>query len=141
MSSRSRVGVCSVIATLVACNALQAQNRRQPAPTACAGKPSADTTVYRPEALDELPKVRTGPVPHFSVGPRPGTELRVHVSFVVEKDGTVDEVTEKLVDSTGTAFDAEAVRWISTLLFWPGCMEGRAVRARVIQPVNYEQVP
>ncbi len=140
MLHRCGGAILASIACFVASSAVQAQVRGRNGPTPCAGKPSADTTTYPPEALDDLPRIRKFTGIHPSVVPPIGTELRVHISFVVNKDGTVDTASVKLVDSTGTAFDGDARRWIRALVFWPGCYEGQAVRARVVQPVNYSQI-
>ena len=109
--------------------------------TPCAGKPSADTAVYQPEALDILPKIRKNTPPRFSVMPELGTQLRVHVAFIVNQDGSVDPHSIHLIDSTRTAFDRDAERWIATLQFWPACREGEAVRAQLVQAVRYAHTP
>ena len=129
-------------ASLVPAAVAHAQPSDWRIPTPCAGKPNPDTTAYPAEALDSLPRMRKGRVPHFSVLPAMGTELRVRVAFVVNQDGTVDPRSVHLVgDSTRSAFDQDAKHWIATLLFWPACREGMPVRAQVVQPVNYNQAP
>lgn len=66
-----------------------------------------------------------------------GMEGRVLVSFVIEKDGSVADVTVE--ESADSLLDAEAVRVISAMDNWtPGQNEaGEAVRVRMVVPVNF----
>ena len=71
-----------------------------------------------------------------------GLEGTVYVSFIVEKDGTVNEV--KVLRGVGDSpaaqtLSAEAMRAVSTLPeFSPGLNEnGEAVRVNMVSPVRY----
>ena len=65
-----------------------------------------------------------------------GTQGRVVIQFIIEKDGTVSNVTP--VRSVDPALDTEAVRVISTLpKFKPGMQRGQAVRVKNTIPVLF----
>ena len=132
----------AVTGSLLGAPFAHAQQRARPLAASCAAQPSSDTAVYSLEAVDSLPRIRKTTAPNFSVVPAMGTQLSVRVAFVVNQDGTVDRSSVRLVgDSTGTAFDQDAKHWIASLVFWPACRDGKAVRAQVVQPVNYNQMP
>ena len=62
---------------------------------------------------------------------------RVFVSFIVEKDGSVNEVNVK--KGIGGGCDEEAVRVIKAMPKWkPGKMKGEAVRVRYQMPINFK---
>ena len=62
---------------------------------------------------------------------------RVFVSFIVEKDGSVNEVNVK--KGIGGGCDEEAVRVIKGMPKWkPGKMKGEAVRVRYQMPINFK---
>jgi TonB family protein len=64
-------------------------------------------------------------------------EGRVYVSFVVAKDGAVENV--KIVRSASPALDNEAVRVVSLLPKWkPGKDKGEAVSVNYTTPVNFK---
>ena len=66
-----------------------------------------------------------------------GIQGKVVVQFVVEKDGSVDEV--KVVRSVDKDLDKEAVRLIKTLpKFIPGCHKGQAVSVWYTLPVAFK---
>ncbi|HMI05051.1 MAG TPA: TonB family protein [Pedobacter sp.] len=61
---------------------------------------------------------------------------KVFVSFVVEKDGSISNVT--LVKGVFGSLDAEAVRVIKKSPKWkPGIQNGRAVRVRYNMPISF----
>lgn len=64
---------------------------------------------------------------------------KVYISFVVEKDGHLSNIT---VDRTpGYGLDAEAVRVLKLVPPWkPGIQNGQAVRVRYSMPFNF-QIP
>jgi len=67
---------------------------------------------------------------------RVGTQGEVMVSFVVEKDGTVDDV--RVARPVGPSIDAEAVRVITNSPRWvPGMQYGRPVRVMYSVPINF----
>lgn len=61
----------------------------------------------------------------------------VHVSFVVEKDGSLSDV--KTVRSLGYGTDEEAIRVIKLAGNWnPGTADGKPVRVRYNIPVRFK---
>ena len=62
---------------------------------------------------------------------------RVFVSFVIEKDGSVNEV--KVMRGIGGGCDEEAVRVISAMPKWkPGKQKGKPVRVSYMMPLNFK---
>ena len=62
---------------------------------------------------------------------------RVFVSFIVEKDGSVNEV--KVMRGIGGGCDEEAVRVISAMPKWtPGKQKGEPVRVSYMMPLNFK---
>lgn len=62
---------------------------------------------------------------------------RVFVSFVVEKDGSVNEV--KVMRGIGGGCDEEAVRVIKGMPKWkPGIQKGKPVRVSYMMPINFK---
>ncbi len=137
-----------IATSLLAATAACATPRGQPAGsiqvrtagTTCAGHATTDTTVYGVSQLAEQPELRTVPPAHYSVLPAPGTELRASASFIVNADGHVDSASVRLVDSTGSQFDRDAVQYVRHMTYWPGCRDGVAVRARAFFPIDYRNV-
>lgn len=65
-----------------------------------------------------------------------GTQGRVIVQFVVNKDGTI--VDPKVVRSVDPYLDKEAIRVISTMPKWkPGMQRGKPVRVKYTVPVMF----
>lgn len=62
---------------------------------------------------------------------------RVVVSFVVEKDGSIDDV--KVVRGVHPSLDAEAMRVIKLMPRWtPGRMNGSVVRVQYTLPLSFK---
>jgi len=62
---------------------------------------------------------------------------RVFVSFVIEKDGSVNEV--KVMRGIGGGCDEEAVRVIKGMSKWkPGKQDGKPVRVSYMMPINFK---
>ena len=64
-----------------------------------------------------------------------GIEGRVFVRFIVEKDGTVSDVT--VVRGIGGGCDEAAAEAIQQARFTPGRQRGRAVRVRIALPITF----
>ena len=65
-----------------------------------------------------------------------GMEAKLHVQFIVNKDGTVSDV--ELLDPVGYGFDEEAIRVIKSMPNWkPGKQAGRSVRVYLVIPINF----
>jgi TonB family protein len=61
---------------------------------------------------------------------------KVYVQFVVNKDGTIQDI--KVLKSVGFGCDEEAIRLIKSVPRWtPGKQSGRAVRSRFTQPITF----
>ena len=66
-----------------------------------------------------------------------GIAGRVFVSFVVEKDGSVNEV--KVLRGIGGGCDDEAVRVVKSMPKWkPGKQKGKPVRVSYMMPINFK---
>lgn len=66
-----------------------------------------------------------------------GVEGRVHVSFVVEKDGSITDV--KVMRSVDASLDKEAIRVIKSMPKWnPGSQRGKPVRVSYNLPINFK---
>lgn len=66
-----------------------------------------------------------------------GIQGKVIVRFVVEKDGSISQAT--VVKGIDPALDKEALRVIQAMPKWkPGMQQGRAVRMRCTQPVQFK---
>jgi protein TonB len=67
-----------------------------------------------------------------------GISGRVMVSFIVEKDGSVNEV--KIVRGIGGGCDEEAVRVVKSMPKWkPGKMKGKPVRVSYMMPIIFKR--
>ena len=65
-----------------------------------------------------------------------GTEGRVIVSFIVEKDGSISNA--RVTKPTYSSLDEEALRLVSTMPKWmPGKQDGEAVRVKYSVPVSF----
>ena len=61
---------------------------------------------------------------------------KVYLSFVIQKDGTVSDVT--LMKGIGFGLDEEAIRVVSKMPKWlPGKQGGRTVKVKIIQPIAF----
>ena len=61
---------------------------------------------------------------------------RVVITFVVEKDGSLSDIT--VVKSLEKAFDEEALRAVKSMPNWiPGMQDGKPVRVKYTVPVNF----
>ena len=66
-----------------------------------------------------------------------GISGRVFVSFIVEKDGSVNEV--KVMRGIGGGCDEESVRVIKAMPKWkPGKMKGKPVRVSYMMPITFK---
>ncbi len=65
-----------------------------------------------------------------------GVQGRVVVSFIVERDGSITDVT--IVKSVDPSLDREASRVVSSMPKWiPGAQNGQAVRVKFNVPVSF----
>jgi outer membrane biosynthesis protein TonB len=59
------------------------------------------------------------------------------MAVTVGSDGTPEQGSAHVVRGVDPAIDREALRWIRGASYWPGCYDGRPVRARVAQPLDF----
>lgn len=105
---------------------------------------ASDRTVYL--RVDEPPRFQGGDVLAFRDWVlrhlhldgemfREGVQARLVVSFVVGKDGGVEDV--EVIRSTDERFSGEVLRVMSAAPLWtPGRLDGKAVRTKLSVPVN-----
>jgi TonB family protein len=109
-------------------------NRRS---TACANLTPTDSTTYDTTQVTERPTIRTAPELRY---PPMQHDLlirgRVILGVIVGSDGTPDSAVQVL-SGVDPALDREAVRWVQGVTYWPACREGRPVRARIVQAVDF----
>ena len=68
---------------------------------------------------------------------RMGTEGKVFVQFVINKDGTISDVVA--IKGIGAGCDEEAVRIIQTSPPWsPGKQRGKPVKQRMVLPITFK---
>lgn len=114
-----------------------------------------EPVVTEPEVVDEdIIHVRAEIQPSFPGGPdammkflkenlkfpsicaENGIQGRVVVSFVVNKNGSIEQV--EVLSGVHERLDAEAVRVVKLMPTWtPGQMQGHAVRTKFILPVTF----
>lgn len=62
---------------------------------------------------------------------------KVYVSFIIERDGRLSDIT--VVRKVGFGFDEEALRVLKIAPAWkPGRQNGQAVRVRYVVPINFQ---
>jgi TonB family protein len=72
-----------------------------------------------------------------SFAKRMGVEGKVFVQFIIEKDGTVSNV--QTIKGIGAGCDAEAERVVASTTGWtPGKLRGKAVRQKMVLPINFK---
>lgn len=109
----------------------------------------ADKCVYSPGAADVKPLPVGGAQGWFNymqknlVYPDAARHEkisgRVELSFIVEKDGSISDITVE--QSAGHGFDEEAVRVLQQSPAWqPGMLNGEPIRIRYKLPINFRMV-
>jgi len=110
--------------------------------TSCTPGASDDLNVYDTTQVSERPYARSGPDLEYPVRLRERhVQGRVLLSLIVNADGSVDPTSITVVRSADPGFDVEAIRWARGGQFWPGCRQGRAVRVRMLQPIDFKIRP
>lgn len=108
---------------------------------------TSDNTVHNPFGLDVMPQPVGGNAAwakflgknlRFPQQARDaGVSGRVIVSFIIEKDGSLSNIT--VLRSAGYGFDEEAVRVLKLAKAWkPGMQNGQPVRVKYELPVNFQ---
>lgn len=105
-----------------------------------------DTMVYT--VVDEMPRFNCGDsclvnyikenVHYPSNISTPGMyEGKVFVNFIVEKDGTLSNIT--VLKGMGEEFDEEAIRAVKEMPSWkPGVKDGKVVRVNFTLPITFK---
>jgi protein TonB len=66
-----------------------------------------------------------------------GIEGKVFVEFIVDKDGSITEVT--VMKGIGSGCDEEAIRVIKAAPKWnPGKQRGQPVKVKLIVPITFK---
>jgi protein TonB len=94
--------------------------------------------------VEEMPRFPDGDVQYFFVKHLKYTQKailkeisgKVYISFVVNKDGSITEVT--LMKGLGYGLDEEALRVVKMMPNWiPGKQGGREVKVKIVQPIVF----
>ena len=89
-----------------------------------------------PGGIGELMKFLSMTVKYPEAAEKAGTQGRVIVSFIVEKDGSVSNA--KVQKSVSEELDAEALRVVNAMPKWtPGKQKGQAVRVKYTIPISF----
>ncbi len=67
---------------------------------------------------------------------RMGIEGRVHVGFIVERDGSLSDV--HVINKIGGGCDEEALRVVMLSKWTPGKQRGKPVRQKMVFPINFK---
>src|SRR5262245_984313 len=151
----TRPNVLIMVFTCVACathTSYQAAGPSASSASECIHHPSSDTTIYNADTVFRKPvflhgpeiKTRTGLFLHGLALETP-TGLRqpsisghrVVYSFVVNADGRPDPNSLRLVSSDASQFESVAYDYVQRSMFSPGCLGERAVRVRVVMPIDF----
>jgi len=106
-----------------------------------------DKTIYTTAGVDVMPEPVGGDkawakflgknLRYPSQAQDDGISGRVIVSFIIEKDGTLSNIT--VLRPAGNGFDEEALRVLKLAKAWkPGMQNGQPVRVRFMLPVNFQ---
>ena len=89
-----------------------------------------------PGGVGEMMKFLSMTVKYPEAAEKAGTQGRVIVSFIVEKDGSVSNA--KVQKSVSEELDAEALRVVNAMPKWtPGMQKGKAVRVKYTIPITF----
>lgn len=107
-------------------------------PTSCVGLASSDSTVYDTSQVAERPRLRAFPELTYPGMQRElGIAGRVIVDVIIAADGSPELNSAQIARKVDPGLDAEALKWIHGASYWPACRDGRPVRARIAQPVDF----
>ena len=104
-------------------------------PTVQPGTASNDVVEF--SALDKKPVVKNSVAPEYPESlQQSGTDGRVILQGIVEKDGTVSNI--RVLKSSGhEAMDNAAIEAFQQFLFEPGEVNGEPVRTKVVVPFQF----
>jgi len=126
---------------LPGCAAAQVRIRqvetKRPAP-ACAGNPSADTTVRDGGDLSSPPDLRVAAFALYNPRSIPsGQERYVVLRYVVSADGSVDSTRVVAASTNDSSFIPLARQTLLQAQFWPACIGDTAVATWAQQRYRY----
>lgn len=110
---------------------------------------AADDEIY--EVVENMPRFPNGGmqalmqylnenIRYPEAATKAGVQGRVTVQFIVDKDGSIDDV--KILRSVNPDLDAEAIRVIKMMPRWePGTHKGKPVRVKYTVPVMFRLTP
>ena len=105
-------------------------------PGMCAKLPMAADGIVRLSKIEVYPEYLEEYMKYATIAQENGTQGRVIVQFVVNKDGSI--VDAKVVRSVDPYLDKEALRVINTMPKWkPGMQRGKPVRVKFTVPVMF----
>ena len=106
--------------------------------TGCSGLVSTDSMIYDTTQVTERPTIRTAPEVRY---PQMQRDLhiggRVLLGVVVGSNGAPEANSVQVLERVDSALDRSAVRWLLSSTYWPACRDGRPVRARIAQPLDF----
>jgi TonB family protein len=95
-----------------------------------------ETMPEFPGGVGELMKFLSMAVKYPEAAEKTGTQGRVIVSYIVEKDGSISSA--KVQKSVSEELDAEALRVVNAMPKWkPGTQKGEAVRVKYTIPISF----
>lgn len=109
--------------------------------------PPTDETVHPPRGLDVMPEPFGGEgawakflsrnLRYPPAAQDEGLNGKVVLSFIIEKDGHLSDIT--VINGAGHGFDEEALRVLKLAKAWkPGMQNGQPVRVRYMIPINFQ---
>jgi protein TonB len=95
---------------------------------------------YMEAVVEERPEVQAGSciAPRYpEILRQAGIEGRVLIEFVIDTLGRAERTGLRIINSAHQLFEAPAREAVMSCRFRPGRIQGRAVRVRVQQPINF----
>lgn len=95
-----------------------------------------DIEAEYPGGSDEMVKYLANNIRYPEIAMELGDQGRVFVEFIIEKDGSISNVT--ILRGVSREIDAESVRVVANMKSWtPAIYKRKYVRARARMPINY----
>lgn len=90
-----------------------------------------------PKFSEDVNKYFNDSIQYSQLGTKIKTEGTVYVSVIIEKDGSLSNIT--IIQSYNPNLNTEAKRVVSTMPKWqPGKQNGVPVRAQIVLPVKFK---
>ena len=137
--SSHRWSMLLVAFSLSACARHVSQETRPTlARTSCAGRVSADSTVFDTTQVSEKPQIISVPrIDYPAYLRRRLVSGHVLLTVVVNADGRPDGRSVVVVHSDNQDFLREALKAVAGTRYSPGCKANQGVRVRVAFPVDF----